>query len=135
MAFVNVPKDLSRIKSRIAFSLSFRQLICFGTAAVIGIPVYFITRGVIGNSPAVLLMMGLMLPFFFLAMYEKDGQPAEKVLRNYIRTQLFWPGIRPFKTENLYEALEKEGSNIAIKNEATTKTFVGKRPSGKRKPR
>jgi len=132
MAFVNVPKDLSLVKSKIALNMTKRQLICFGTAAAIGVPVYIFTRGFLGNSGAVLLMIGLMLPLFFVAMYEKDGQPAEVVLRNIIRTKFLWPGIRPYKTENLYEILEKEASDIAAQNETTAKTAKRKHPAGKK---
>jgi len=135
MAFVSVPKDLNKVKSKIAFGLSARQLICFGSAAGIGVPTYLLTRGTIGNSVAALLMIGIMLPLFFLAMYEKDGQPAEIILRNYIRTRFFYPGIRPYKTENLYEIIDKEAKTIATQRKTTTKTAVGKRPSGKNKPR
>jgi hypothetical protein len=136
MAYVNISKDLSKIKTKIAFNLTKRQLICFGAAAVIGIPTYLITRGAIGNSPAVLLMISVMLPLFLLAMYEKDGQPAEIILRNIIRAKFLWPGIRPYRTENLYDILTKEGSSLANETTAkTTKTLVRKRPAGKRKPR
>jgi len=65
-------------------------------------------------------MIALMLPFFFIAMYEKDGQPAEIVIRNIIRAKL-WPGTRSYKTENLYEYLEREAKNIAIE-EQTART-------------
>jgi len=135
MAFVNVPKDLSKVKTKIAFNLTKRQLICFSSAAAIGLPVYFFSRDVIGNTAAVLVMMAIMLPLFFLAMYEKDGQSAEKVLRNYIRTKIHWPGIRPYKTENFYEVLEKEASDFATQNTQAAKTPVGKRPASKGKPR
>ena len=84
MAFVSVPKDLSRVKTKVAMNLTKRQLICFGAAAAIGIPVYIFTYKVIGNSAAALLMIGLMLPFFFLAMYEKDGLPAEIVRKRKV---------------------------------------------------
>ena len=134
MAFVSVPKDLNRVKSKIAFNMTKRQLICFGVAAVIGIPTYILSRGAIGNSAAVLLMMGLMLPLFFIAMYEKDGQPAEKVIRNYVRTRFYWPGTRPYRTENFYISLQKEGKSVATKNKAAAKAPVGKRPPGKGKP-
>ena len=134
MAFTSIPRDLSRIKSKLAFNMSKRQLICFGTAAAVGVPAYFFTRGAIGGTGAVLLMMGIMLPMFMLAMYERDGQPAEIVLRNYIRTKLYWPGIRPYKTENFYEILAEEAKNIAAQNTKTAKTPVRKRPSGKGKP-
>jgi len=132
MAFVNVPKDLSMVKSKIAMNLTKRQLICFGSAAAIGVPVYIFTRGFLGNSGAVLLMIGLMLPLFFLAMYEKNGQPAEVILRNIIRTKFLWPGRRPYKTENLYEILEKEASELASQNQTTAKTAKRKRPAGKK---
>jgi hypothetical protein len=136
MAFVNVSKDLSKIKTKLAFNLNKRQLICFGAAAVVGIPTYLFTRGVIGNSPAVLLMIGVMLPLFLLAMYERDGQPAEIILRNMVRVKFLWPGIRPYRTENLYDILTKEGSSLANETaDKATKTPVRKRPAGKRKPR
>ena len=40
MAYVNVPNDLSKIKTKLAFNLTKRQLICFGGAAAVGIPLY-----------------------------------------------------------------------------------------------
>jgi hypothetical protein len=135
VAFVSVSKDLSKIKTKMMLNLTKRQLICFGTAAAIGIPTYLFSRGTIGNSPAVLLMIGVMLPLFFLAMYERDGQPAEVILRNIIRAKFLWPGTRPYRTENLYEILTKEGSRLADKTAKAAKTPVRKRPAGKRKPR
>ena len=121
MAFVTVPKDLSKVKTKVALNLTKRQLICFGAAAIIGIPVYIFTRGAIGNSTAALLMIALMFPLFFVGIYEKDGQPAEVILRNIIRTRFAWPGKRPYKTENLYEILTKEGENIAHQNKQQQK--------------
>ena len=51
--------------------------------------------------------MGAMLPFFFFAMYEKNGFPAEKILYFMIRQRILTPGIRPYKSENLFTALEE----------------------------
>ena len=115
MAYVPVPKDLSKIKTKLAFNLTKRQLICFSAAASVGLPTYLLTRGALGNSAAMLLMIGLMLPFFFFAMYEKDGLPLEKVLKNIIRTCFLYPRVRPYKTENFYALLsEKEAKPIAV---------------------
>lgn len=135
MAFVPVPKDLSRVKSKLAFNMTKRQLLCFGSAAVVGIPAYLFTRGTIGNSAAALLMIAIMFPLFFIGIYEKDGQPAEKILRNIIHARFFWPGKRVYKTENLYEILEKEGKTVAKQDKTATGAAVGKRPAGKVKPR
>ena len=38
MPYVNVPNDLSKIKTKMAFNLTKRQLVCFGGAAAVGIP-------------------------------------------------------------------------------------------------
>lgn len=75
MAYVPVPKDLTKIKSKVAFNLTKRQLICFGSGALIGVPLFFLCRTGLGTSTAALLMMLVMLPFFFLAMYERNGSP------------------------------------------------------------
>lgn len=115
MAYVPVPKDLSKIKTKLAFNLTKRQLICFSLAGFVGLPVYFFTRGAIGNSAAVLLMIGLMMPFFFFAMYERDGQPAEKLLKNRLRYKL-WPKERPYRTENLYKTMSKKEVTRIAKN-------------------
>ena len=105
---VQVPKDLSGIKTKVALNLTKRQLICFSGAAVAGIPLYFLTKGLIGTSAASLLMMGAMLPFFFFAMYEKNGFPAEKILYFMLRQKIPTPGIRPYRSENLYNQLEEK---------------------------
>lgn len=102
MAYVNVPNDLSKIKTKLAFNLTKRQLICFGAAAAIGVPLYLLTRGALGNSAALLLMLAVMLPAFLLAMYERDGLPLEKVLYHIIRAKYLRPGVRLYRTENIY---------------------------------
>jgi len=134
MPFVPVPKDLTKVKTKVAFNLTKRQLICFGAGSLIGVPTYIFTRGSIGNEPAALLMIALMLPFFLFGIYEKDGQPLEKVLGHFIRAQFLSPKTRPYQTENLYAALErlnhheKEVHPIAKKAGKT-----GKKPASRRK--
>ncbi|MEA5003791.1 MAG: PrgI family protein [Christensenella sp.] len=115
MPYVNVPKDLTKVKTKIALGLTKRQLICFSSAAAVGIPIYFLTKAIVGGTVGLLLMIGVMLPFFFLAMYERDGQPAERILKYILRHRL-WPAARPYRTENLYLYLEKEGKSLANKN-------------------
>ena len=75
---------------------------CFGIAAAVGIPSYLLARGSIGNTGAMFAMLVIMLPAFMMAMYEKDGLPFEKVLRNMISTKFLRPGIRPYRTQNIY---------------------------------
>ena len=133
MAFVSVPKDLNKIKTKVALNMTKRQLICFGTAAIIGIPTYLFTRGTIGNTAAVLLMMGIMAPLFLLAMYEKDGLSAEKIIRNYIRAKFYWVGIRPYKPENFYKTILKKDEVVVFEQnrKEPEKRTKPQYPSGK----
>ncbi len=108
MPYVPVPKDLTRVKSKLAFNLTKRQLLCFGAGGLVGIPTYIFTRGSIGNEAAAMLMIVLMLPFFAFGIFEKDGQPLEKVLGHFIRARFLYPKTRPYRTENLYAVLERQ---------------------------
>lgn len=126
MPYVNVPNDLSKIKTKMAFNLTKRQLVCFGSAGAVGIPAYLLTRGTLGNTGAMFLMLGIMLPAFLLAMYEKDGLPLEKVVGNIIRARFLRPGIRPYQTQNIYAPFTQRGA--AGKEDAIEN---GKRPKAR----
>lgn len=123
MPYVQVPKDLTKIKTKVAFNLTKRQLICFSVAAATAVPVYFLTRDSIGNMGAMLLLIVVAMPSFLVAMYEKNGQPFEKVVKTVVKSRFIRPKIRPYKTENLYEYaekqydLEKEVKRIAESND------------------
>ncbi len=108
MPYVPVPKDLTKVKTKVAFNLTKRQLICFGGAAALGVPVYLLTRKFLGNTGAVMALLVVALPFFLFAMYEKNGQPLEKVLKNIYMTRIKHPKIRPYRTNNLYAVLERQ---------------------------
>ncbi len=84
MAYVSVPKDLTQVKPKFLFNLTKRQVICFGGGAALGLPLFFLTRNVIGSTPASLLMMLVMLPCFMFGVYEKNGVPLEKLLGYYM---------------------------------------------------
>lgn len=108
MAYVNVPKDLTKIKSKVLFNLTKRQLICFGLAAVMGVPLFFLLKGSIGTTAAALVMIFVMLPGFLLGVYEKNGQPLEVVAKQMIESCFLRPKIRPYQTNNAYDALVRQ---------------------------
>jgi len=55
----DVPKDLSKIKTKLFFNLTKRQLICFSCGALTGIPLYFLTRNVLPKSLALRFLPSL----------------------------------------------------------------------------
>lgn len=111
MAYVPVPKDLTRVKSKFLFNLTKRQVVCFGLGALAGLPVFFLTKEAIGVSMAAALMIVIMLPFFMFAMFERNGQPLEVLLKHYIQARFVRPRTRVFETENFYATLEQNTRN------------------------
>src|SRR5699024_10933080 len=108
VSHVNITKDLTEVKSKVVFGLTQRQLIFFALAALVAVPTYFLTRKSLGNDIALILLIVTALPFFFFALYEKNGQTPEKMLRNYFRVRFLTQQARPYRTENRFAALERQ---------------------------
>ena len=124
--YANVPRDLTRVKSKLFFNLTKRQILCFGAALLVGLPLFFLIRRTGNMTLAAMTMILVMLPFFFLAMYEKNGQPLEVILRHFVTARFKRPKIRKYQTENVFRkavrnrpisgrnrhAREKKGSKV-----------------------
>ena len=108
MAYVPVPKDLSAVKTKVMFNFTKRQLICFAAGAVVAIPLFFLCKTGMNTSAASLIMVLALMPFMLLAMYEKNGQPLEKIARNFIMVCFLRPKVRPYRTNNFYSMLERQ---------------------------
>jgi hypothetical protein len=107
-AYISVPRDLTRVKTKVFFGLTKRQLLCFGAAALIGVPSFFLLKSCGNLSLAALGMVIIMLPLFFLAMYEKDGEPLEVIAKHFIQSKFVRPKVRPYQTNNYYTALMRQ---------------------------
>ena len=132
MAYVSVPKDLTKVKTKVMFNLTRRQLVCFTVGALVGVPLFFLLREPAGNSMAAMCMMLVMMPFFLLAMYEKHGQPLEKIVGNILKVAVIRSKQRPYQTNNFYavlkrqEMLDKEVYDIVHRNQKLAASDVRK---------
>ena len=133
MAYVPVPKDLSKVKTKVAFNLTKRQIVCFAAALLIGLPLFFLLKGSAGTNLAAMAMIVVMLPCFLLAMYEKHGQPLEVVIRNIINTKFTRPKERPYQTQNFYAVIERQAKLEKEVSAIAKGTY--KKGSGKKKRR
>lgn len=121
MRYVTVYKDLNHVHPKVAFHLTKRQLICFGLAGAVGLPFYWYTRHTLGSDVSMLLMMMICAPFLLAAVYRsrKTGEPFEKILLHILRARFIYPQTRPYKSENIYAAVqrriseEKEAERLA----------------------
>ncbi len=144
--YANVPRDLTRVKSKLFLNLTRRQILCFGAAILVGLPLFFLLRKTGNMTLAAMTMILVMLPFFFLAMYERNGQPLEVILRHFITARFKRPKIRTYQTENTFrkavrnrrisdksrharEKKQKTNANTAEKETAenTTNTPAGRK--------
>ena len=114
MAYVPVPKDLNAVKTKVLFNLTKRQLVCFGSGAAVGVPLFFLLRQSLSNSAAAICMIVVMLPFFLFALYEKNGSmttimlPLEKIIKNIVQVCFIRPKVRPYETDNFYAVLQRQ---------------------------
>ena len=106
-AYIPVPRDLTRVKTKVFLNLTKRQLICFGTAILIGVPSFFFIKKLGSTSLAAMCMILIMIPLFLLAMYERDGQPLEMIAKQLVETKFIRPKVRPYQTDNYYEVLAR----------------------------
>ena len=43
-SYISVPRDLSKVKTKVFMNLTKRQILCFGAGALIGVPVFFLLK-------------------------------------------------------------------------------------------
>lgn len=101
-----IPSDLSKVKTKIIFGMTRRQLVCIGAALMFGLPLFFGLKHTVSTSAAMFCMILVMLPCFLFALYEKNGQPLEKVIQSIVITKYFRSPVRRYETDNLYSLIE-----------------------------
>ena len=122
MAYVPIPKDLKKVKTKVAFNLTKRQLIGFTIAGLIGIPIYLFMRKVVPNDIAVIFLIVSTLPIFFITLFEKDGLSFEKYFKYIYLHKFYQPPIRVRKEEYL----EKQKKNPRITTTRKSKNLKRK---------
>jgi len=108
VAYVSIPKDLSKVKTKIALGLTKRQLLLFPVAGVTGFLLFRAISPYIGSQLSIFIMITAVFPIVFLS-FERGDLPPEKMLIHYIRAKFLWPKIRVYKTDNLYKMLVSGG--------------------------
>ena len=129
-AYVRIHKDLSQVKTKVFFNLTARQLICFGSGILVGLPLFFILNKLLPNSAAAIIMICVMMPFFLFGLYERNGQPLEKVLRYFILSRFVRRKKRPYRTDNAHAALVRQAKLEKEVNHIVQRQRKQKRPQG-----
>ncbi len=142
MFYVPIQKDFSQVKNKVALGLTKRQLVCFALAALVGVPIFLLLKKVIAHDLAAIVMIIVMSPFFLFALYERNGQPLEEIIKNVVKEKYLRPQIRPVANEPLLysviqvadyieetERIKKEANKKALKTKVLN--TLGKGGTGK----
>lgn len=106
MPYVTVPRDLSKVKNKLAMGLTLRQLLAVAAAGAVCVPIYLLTMKALGDM-AIYIAIIPAIPAFFVGFFRAtDGRPFEKVMVNYIKVRYQQPQVRPYQTQNIYASLE-----------------------------
>lgn len=123
--YVQIPKDLNDIKEKFMFGMTKRQVLSFGAGFIIGIPVFFLTRGILGLSGAIIAMGCCAAPAVICGIYRKNGVYFEQVIKHMF-TYFKLPKKRIYRTTNVYECMERAVEYARLKK-ALNQAEGGKR--------
>ncbi|MFJ7954303.1 PrgI family protein [Lysinibacillus sp. NPDC096418] len=121
---VSIPKELKSIKSKLFLGLTKRQLIGFGIALGLALPVFFMLKKFNLN----LAMYGLFftaLPIIFGTIFTKDGMPGETWVKIILEYKYLNPQQRCFKVSKSNRRLAAERNMINVKKVGKTKSISG----------
>ncbi len=115
-SYISVPEDLTKVKNKIFMNLTLRQIISILVFGGIGVGVFFLTRGFLGTTVALILLVAVVTPGFLFAAYERNGLNFEHILRNMLDVLYLRPQIRRYETRNYFRfAKVKKGTAAAQK--------------------
>ena len=105
--YIQIPKDLNEIKEKFMFGLTKRQVVCFAIGFAIGLPVFFMTKAILGLSGAIFAMGVCAAPAIICGIYKKNGVYFEQQLKSMI-PYFKKPRKRIYRTTNVYESIERQ---------------------------
>lgn len=117
MAYVSIPKDLKKIKTKVAFNLTMRQLLGMTLAGVVSIPAYLFVKNYLPTDVSAIILVIIALPFIFVAFFEKDGLYLEQYIK-YIYLQKFYQQQKRVKKEVFQNEKQNGNSKIATRKKS-----------------
>ena len=114
MAYVKIPKDLTKVKTKVALNMTKRQLIGFSIAGLIGFPVYMLCKNFLSTDISMIVMRIVVLPVLFVTLYEKDNLPFEKHLAYILRFHKS-KKIRLYNAKSIYHTEKIKKQNTGSK--------------------
>jgi hypothetical protein len=105
---IKIPKEVRDYQESIFFGLSLRQLLFSLLAVGVAVLLYFGLRNFIGTSEIGWVCILAAFPFAMCGFFRYNGMNFEQFVCAVIRSELRYPKVLKYKSENLYaKALEQ----------------------------
>ena len=104
MIEVEIPKDINGYKPKFIGPLTLRNTVSIIITAITAVPIGFLLGQVFVNEIALTIAMIIGAPILFCVFKDIYGMPAEKFILMYLKTQVFTPKDRKYKTNNFYQS-------------------------------
>lgn len=96
-------EDISKYKTKIIAGFTTRQLVCFGIALVVCVPLYHILSAYFIKAFCLTICGVIGLPIMTCGFVEIYGMPIEKFMFTILKTMVFTTVSRKYKNDNVYE--------------------------------
>ena len=104
MIEVEIPKDINGYKPKFIGPLTLRNTVSIIITAITAVPIGFLLGQVFVNEIALTIAMIIGAPILFCGFKDIYGMPAEKFILMYLKTQVFTPKDRKYKTYYFYKS-------------------------------
>ena len=108
---VKINSEIRDYSESVYFGLSLRQFIFSLLACGVAVGLYFLLKPFFGIETLSWVCILGAAPFAALGFFKYHGMTAEKALLVYIRSEILMPKELKFKSENLYDTLERSNKN------------------------
>ena len=114
---IKINKEIREYTESIFFGLSLRQFLFSVLACLTTILLYYISKTYFGKETISWICIVGASPFAILGFFKYNGMPAEKVIWNYIKSEILTPKTLKYEPKNYYYELLKDKLEGADDNE------------------
>lgn len=101
MIEVRIPKEIREYKAKVAFNLTFRQLVCVVISLAICVPLYIYGKNYINEEVLGYLIMIIAVPIMLIGFFNYNQMNFETFIRVYMQMMIN-PQKRPYQEMPVY---------------------------------
>lgn len=121
MIEIEIPKDIKEYEPKFIGPFTLRKFLGVVGSVLVMVIGYNVLKGVFDNGLKVLIPLVLATIPFLFGYYKPYGLPFEKYAIAQLNTNIIPPKVRKYKTENLFEKLEKDIEKEEMAKQKSTK--------------